>query len=130
MSNKIETTSSTDTILDPEEYEIAEREAKNLNSSTYIHEFKNPVKYNGTIYDSLTFEWEKLTGKDGLAIENELQALAKPVIVPAFSGDYLIRMAAKACTDKVGADIFLQIPLSDYNKIRSEARSFLLKSEL
>ena len=67
---------------------------------------------------------------DGLAIENEMQQLGKAVIVPTFSGEYLIRMAAKACTIPIGADAFENMSLSDYNKIRSAARSFLLNSEL
>ena len=64
----------------------------------------------------------------------------KPVIVPTFSGQYLIRMAARACTTtlttadgkkrRVGADVIQALPIGDYNRIRSKARTFLLASEL
>ena len=63
-------------------------------------------------------------------LEQELQAIGRPAIVPAFSGEYLVRMAARACTTaNIGCDIFDNMKLSDYNKIRSAARSFLLMSE-
>ena len=117
------------TIINEEEFEIAENEA-NKSALIYIHKFRKPFEYNGKTYNELIFEWDKLTGRDGLAIENEMQQLGKAVIVPTFSGEYLIRMAAKACTIPIGADAFENMSLSDYNKIRSAARSFLLNSEL
>jgi hypothetical protein len=59
-----------------------------------------------------------------------MQAMGKALVVPTFSGEYLIRMAAKACTEPIGADAFEIMSIADYNKIRSAARSFLLRSEL
>jgi hypothetical protein len=97
---------------------------------TYTHKFRKPFEYDGKQYREMTFDWVSLTGEDGLSIENEMQQLGKPVVVPTFSGEYLIRLAAKACTEKIGSDAFKQMPISDYNKIRNAARSFLLKSEL
>ena len=91
--------------------------------------FKKPVEYNGEKYTELTFDFESLTGKDGLEIENELAARGKPLVIPAFSGEYLVRMAAKACSAPIGYDFFDIISLRDFNKIRSAARSFLLRSE-
>ena len=76
----------------------------------------------------MDFDFNKLTGQDSLSIENELQALGKPVIVAEMSGEYLIRMAARACSVKISADDLAAMPLGDYNKIRSRARSFLLRS--
>ena len=116
-------------FVDADEFAVAEKEAVN-SDYTYTHKFRKPFEYQGKVYNELTFEWGKLTGKDGLAIENELQQLGKAVIVPTFSGEYLIRIAARACTAPIGADAFEIMPIADYNKIRSAARSFLLKSEL
>jgi len=115
--------------IDEEEFAIAEKEAAE-SEFVYVHEFKRPFEYQGKSYKKLTFDWDKLTGKDGLDIENEMQALGKAVIVPTFSGEYLIRFAAKACNERIGADAFEMMKIADYNKIRSAARSFLLKSEL
>lgn len=98
-------------------------------SDTFEIILKKSVEYNGKTYDRLVFDFGKLTGEDSLNIENELQALGKFTPVPVFSGEYLIRMAAKACNEPIGADIFAKISLTDYNRIRSSARSFLLKSE-
>lgn len=116
-------------IIDPGEFSVAKNEAE-ASPSTYVHKFRKPFTYDGKTFTELTFDWDKCTGEDALAIENELMALRKPVIVPTFSGEYLIRLAARACTVPIGADAFLRMSIADYNQIRSAARSFLLKSEL
>jgi len=119
----------TDVIIDADEFAVAEKEAEQ-SSYSYTHKFRKPYEYEGKSYEEMTFDWGKLTGNDGLSIENEMQQLGKTVIVPTFSGEYLIRLAARACSVPIGSDAFLNMPISDFNKIRSAARSFLLKSEL
>lgn len=124
--------------IDANEFAVAEKEAA-TSTDTYTHNFKTPFSYEGKTYTSLVFDWGKLTGQDGLDIENEMQALGKPVVVPTFSGEYLIRMAAKACTTtttgpdgnprRLSDEAFRMMPLADFNRIKSRARSFLLKSE-
>ena len=109
-----------------EEKKIQEEEVV---PDTFEINLKKPVEYNGKTYTTLTFDFGKLTGEDGLNIENELQSIGKFAMVPAFSGEYLIRMAAKACNDPVGSDLFEKVSLSYYNRIRGAARGFLLRSE-
>lgn len=113
------------TRIDEKELSVAKKESENA-SGVYVHEFAKPFSYEGKTYEKLTFDWNKLTGEDSLAIENELQSLGKAVIVPEFSGEYLVRMASRACTENIGADVILAMSLSDYNAIRGKARSFLL----
>ncbi|PWM64307.1 MAG: hypothetical protein DBX61_11840 [Clostridiales bacterium] len=108
------------------ETKYEEKEVEKL----YIHKFKKPVLYNGETITELAFDFESLTGDDALNIENELASIGKAAISPAFSGEYLIRMAAKACTTPIGEDFFRKASISDYNRLRSKARSFLLASEL
>lgn len=108
------------------ENDVKKENQANEQNGVYIHEFSEPFTYEGKTYDKLTFNWYKLTGDDSLAIENELQSLGKVIVMPEFSGDYLVRMASRACTDNIGADVILAMPLGDYNAIRGKARSFLL----
>lgn len=113
--------------------DVATKEAEMVqdeNVGVYIHIFRTPYAYEGRNYETLTFDFDKLTGNDALAIEEEMQANGKPVIVPTLSGDYLVRMAARACTERVGVDFFGALPIREYQVIRNKARSFLLKSEL
>lgn len=117
-------------IINDKEYSAAEEAAKADTAYTYTHTFGKPFEFEGESYKELTFDWGNLTGKDALAIESEMTAMGKPVIVATFSGEYLIRMAAKACTVPIGSDAFLAMPISDYNKIRTHARNFLMRSEL
>lgn len=117
-----------DPIIAADELAVAEQEAA-TSGDVFEHTFKKPIYHNNLVVEKLIFDWDLLTGQDSLDIENELQALGKMVVVPAFSGEYLIRMAARASTPRVGADFFVRLPLGEYNKIRSAARSFLLRSE-
>ncbi len=122
--NENENTENKD-IINPEEFAVAKKEAKE-SKSVYVHKFAKPFTYAEKTYEELTFEWDKLTGADSLAIEGEIAALGKVVITPEFSGEYLIRLAAKACTEKIGSDVLSAMSLRDYNKIRGKARSFLM----
>ena len=115
-------------IIDPKEFAAAEQEAAE-STSTVIVTLSRPVVYENDTYKELSFDFALLTGEDSLSIENELQAKGQFVVVPTFSGEYLVRMAARACTAKIGQDLIRALPISDYNRIRSAARSFLLRSE-
>ena len=112
-----------------EEFEEALTEAKANSTTAYVHHFKKPFEYQGQTYDHLTFDFEKLTGKDSLSVEAELQAKGIMLMVPTFSGPYLIRIAARACQEQIGSDALEQMRIADYSKIRSQARNFLLSSE-
>lgn len=120
---------SDDTAATPEQ-EVNQAMAVAEDSQAYTHRFRTPFSYEGKTYDELCFDFGKLTGKDGLAIENEIQAMGRPVIIPSWSGEYLLRMAARACTTRIGFDVLKAMPLSDYNRIRSAARNFLTSAEL
>lgn len=122
-----ENKNNVNTKVDAEEFAVAEQEAIN-STETYVHKFERPFTYEDKTYKELTFEFGSLTGMDSLAIENEMSALGKALIAPEFSGEYLVRMAARSCTAKIGIDVMSAMPLADYNKIRNKARSFLLRS--
>ena len=96
----------------------------------YTHKFKAPFSYEGKTYEELCFDFGRLTGRDGAAIDIEIQISGRPVIVHSLCGEYLMRMAARACTTRIGFDVLKAIPLSDYNRIRSAARNFLTGAAL
>lgn len=117
------------TKIDSKEFDASmeQNTAAVEDKNVYIHKFKEPFEYEGKTYEELSFDWGKLTGKDALAIENELSTLGKVFISPEFSAEYLIRMAAKACTEPIGTDVLSALPLREFNSIRSRARAFLLR---
>lgn len=115
-------------VINEEEFDVAKKDAAN-SPDIFILEFKNSIKYNEKEYKSLTFDFGSLTGNDDLAIENELNSLNIVLVAPAFSGQYLIRMASRACKEPIGSDFISSLPLNYYSKLRSAARSFLLKTE-
>lgn len=113
--------------IDADEFAAAEKEAAN-SANTFTYTFPTPFTYEGKTYEKLTFDWSKLTGNDAVAIEAEVNALGRAVITPEFSSEFLVRMASRACIERIGSDVILAMPIGTYNKIRAEARSFLLKS--
>lgn len=116
--------------LDEKEVEIAQEEAKKEEDSGFNYKLKKPVQYNGKEYMELYFDFNSLTGGDALDVEDEMQRQGKgTVVVAAFNSEYLIRISARACREKVGADIFRYMSLFDYNRIRDRARNFLLRAE-
>ena len=140
--------------VDHDEYAAAEAQAKE-SVGNYTLKLKRPFTYEGQTFDELNFDFEGLTGDDALAIEDELQAIGKPTISPTFSGQFLVRMAARACTNtiidasghprRIGDDalraLILRVlrevddtlralPIFEFNRVRGKARSFLLASEL
>lgn len=119
----------TEVSIHHDEFKIAKEQTAGISDTTTIH-LRKPFVYEDRTFEELTFEWNRLTGEDALAIEDELQALNKAVIVPAFSGEFLVRMAARACVERIGQDLLRAMPITDFNKVRNAARSFLLKSEL
>lgn len=98
----------------------------------YTHtnfQLSKPVLYDGAEVRELTFDWGSLTGKDALKIETEANTRRKIVNNPAFSVEYLIGMAVRACEPEVDRDFFLRMPLGDFNRVRGAARDFLLYSD-
>ncbi len=89
---------------------------------------RKPLLNKGEELKELTFDFEKLTGADALEIESELAALGKTAAVPAFSSEYLVRMAIRACEQDVDLDFFKRISIADFNKIQSRMRFFLIGS--
>lgn len=115
-------------VIDEKELQLAKEEAKDA-EGVFVHTFKRSFSYNGRDYDSLTFDFEALTGKDTLDIESELARKGQMVVVPEFNAGYLAAMASKACTEDIGVDGFEYMSLRDFNAIRGAARRFLLGAE-
>ena len=109
---------------DIEELNMAENEGEN-SVNGYIHKFEKPFTYEDKSYKELIFDWSKLSGNDYLSIEAEMAAMGKVIVSPEFSGEFILRMATKACTEKIGSDVLCAMPLRDFNKIRGKARSLM-----
>ena len=112
-----------------DEYEKMQDEADGATTkeSGWTYKLKSPVKYNGKEYTELTFNFDKLTGADSLNIMNEISLrLGRFVVEPALDVDYRVAMAAKACTEPIGTDIFNGMSMRDFNRIIAKARTFLI----
>ena len=117
--------------INQEELKAAETAAEETTEGVYVHILSRPVTLlvgsEQKTVDRLNFDFDKLTGRDSLAVEREMQSLGIPLMVKEFSGDYQLRVAARACSEKIGSDVLAELPMKDYNRILGRTRSFLLK---
>ena len=105
---------------------MEDKKKEKKTSLNYTHTFKAPVEINGEKHKASTFYFEKLTGEDVEAIEEELQDQNKYVLTPEVSSVFQTMLAARAAG--VGADEIRRLPLGEYMKIKNQARSFLIES--
>ena len=110
---------------------------KEPDSERYTHYFKRPFTYQGRTVETLTFDWDTLSGRDSLAIERELRTKNITLVIPAYTREYLVGMAARACVDRteegkrfVGTDMIQAMPLGDFQQITKQARYFLIRAGL
>jgi len=121
--------------IDPDEFSAMETEAEKAKADQanslyrFTHKFRKPFLYEKKEFTELTFDFDELTGQDAVDIEDELAALGINLVAPEFSTEYHMRMLAKACTEKIGYDAFLQMPLSSFSRIKRNARNFMLVAE-
>lgn len=113
-------------MIDSKEFEAAEKAAEESTGITTIT-LSKPFTYEGKTYEKFDLDFTALTGRDFTAIEVECAAVQKVIIAPSLSTQFLYRMAAKAA--HVGSDIIIALPIADFNRVRSAARSFLMKTE-
>ena len=103
--------------------EAAEKPAEG-NTGVYTHVFKKPFEYEGKTYTELTFNFERLSGRDMVSIETEMQMNNEYAIAPEVSRSFQAKMAAKAAG--IGSDVLDAMPIKDFNRITNAARSFLI----
>lgn len=122
---------------DAAEAERVEEEAKReKETGSYTHTFKNPFPWKGKTYEKLTFDWTALDGGDHLEIESEIVMKGRTLVSPAFTGDFLAGMAARACTERdeegkrvIDGQALKKMPMTDFQAITRKARGFLLRAE-
>lgn len=122
---------------DAAEAERVAKEAKEEpEAGRYTHTFKKPFQWKGRAFDSLTFDWTTLSGRDHLEIENEIMMKGRTLVSPAFTGDFLAGMAARACTERdekgrrvIDGQAIVELPMGDFQAITRKARNFLLHAE-
>ena len=117
--------------IDEEELNAAQAEAETpADSGKRIVILKKPIERMGTTYKELHFDYDRLTGKDSLEVEEEIEQTTRlTVVAPALNLEYLIRISARACDEPIGRDDILNMNLSDFNHIRNMARNFMLRSD-
>ena len=93
---------------------------------TYVHKFKKPFVYEDVKYQSINFYFDRLTGGDLIAVENEMHANSEIAFEPSMSRSFLCKMAAKA--GSIGADAIEAMHVADFMQITNAARRFLTSS--
>ena len=121
---------------DAAEAEKAVEEAKSEpETGSYTHAFKNPFQWKKRTFESLTFDWTALKGRDHLEIEQELLMKGRTLVSPAFTGEFLAGMAARACTERdergkrvIDGQAIMEMDMVDFQTITRKVRGFLLRA--
>ena len=115
------------------EAEAAKREPE---TGSYTHTFKKPFQWKDRAFGSLTFDWTALKGRDHLEIEQEVLMKGRTLVSPAFTGEFLAGMAARACTERdesgkrvIDTQAVMELDMVDFQAITRKARGFLLRAE-
>lgn len=124
--NGAEMTADAVNNVTPIAYASAQETATAGDVGVYTHKFKKPFEYAGITYEELTFDFERLTGRDMVSIETEMQSRNEYALAPEISRNFQSKMAAKAAG--IGSDALDAMPLVDFNKITNAARDFLLNT--
>ena len=93
-----------------------------------IYNLSKPFEWEGKTYTKLNLDFERLTGVDMIAIENEMAAVGEYALSPEISTSYLSKLAARAAG--VGNDVIEHMPIRDFAKVKNRSRSFLLSTGL
>jgi hypothetical protein len=101
-------------------------EVKESSVDTFTCKLTKPFSWMDKTYDELHFDFSTLGGEDAVNIMAAIQALGKSAAFPVWSMDYQYHLAAKANSEKLGADAILKLPLKDFNRITTAARNFLM----
>lgn len=100
-------------------------ETANKKSSTYT--LSKPITVDGQLYSELNFDFDSLTAKDMISIDQSLQTDGIIVANMAeLSKSYLIYVAARAA--KINVKIFEELSLKDATRITAIAQTFLLQA--
>ena len=108
---------------------------KAVDVGSFSLELSAPLEWEGRTYEKLVFQWDALTGEDYLDIENEMMVRGKTLVMPEYTGDFLLGMAVRACTERnekgvrvLTAGALKRLPLGDFIRIVKKARTFLLRT--
>lgn len=113
-------------VLTPEQIE---EEQEEMGAGTYVHVFAKPFQWEGKTYGQLVFEFDKLTGRDTLAVEREMAAKNIFAVVRSLNTEFQMRIAARACTSPIGTDMLEALPIKDFEKIVNRVRAFFAAAE-
>lgn len=113
-------------VVEASETSVA-KTAENENTNNWTWTLSKPVEYNGVEISALKFDFSKITGRDAREIEDELQRSGKMTLYSQVNNiHYIMRVAARACEEPIGIDLFDMVSISDYNELRTHAQLFLL----
>ena len=109
-----------------------------LDFSSYTHKFRSPVTICGVEAREPTFDYGALTGRDHIDAERScLNGGRNCIPDPKYDGDFLARIAVKACTLRdvdgfkaLSLSALESFPIGDYEAIRTSVRNFFIVSSL
>ena len=89
---------------------------------------KKPFEYEGQTYTEITLDWTKLTGKDAMALEDEMQSEGIRLVAnEAVDGKYQLKTAAKA--SGIAENVLRALPIREVQALKNAARQYLYSGD-
>jgi len=115
--------------------ELEAKAKKEPDDGIYTHVFNKPFTHEGKTFNKLHFDFWGLTGTDSIAVHNDLLRRGITVVIEEYTPEYLVGMAARACTDRnedgnriVSTKTLEALPVRDFKRICSKMRSFFQRA--
>ena len=93
--------------------------------SEIIHTFSRPFEFEGKKYEFLTFDFDKLSGKDLREIRRAFDNPARPIPVLAMDEEFLMLAAAKAA--QVPYELIDALPMAEAISITTLASQYFFQ---
>lgn len=93
--------------------------------SEIIHTLSRPLEFEGKKYEFLTFDFDKLSGKDLREIRRAFDNPARPIPVLAMDEEFLMLAAAKAA--QVPYELIDALPMAEAISITTLASQYFFQ---
>jgi hypothetical protein len=100
--------------------------AEESKAGVYTHTLKKPFTYAEKTHEKFTFDFDKLSGNDYLAVEKQLRDEGETSVNMA-STRFICEIASRA--SGIGSDVFIALPIVEFNNFINKIYLFLANKE-
>lgn len=124
-SDKLDMENNVDELKTKDEIAPADEgvdDEENIN----IFKLRKPIPNGGEPIAEIHLDFDKITGRDILAIERELNSIGNRIVMPTTSMEFAIRVFVLAAEESIDVEFMERMGAVDFNNAINKTRFFLL----